>query len=144
MKNHTQKIGNSYLNRRSLLSRAGMGIGALALLDLNRRCLGSDNPLAPSEMHHPAKAKAVISLFMHGGPSQVDTFDPKPLLQQYAGKTLPPGFADLNLEFTKASEAVNRESRCRISSNIFRRSLMNWLSFEVAITLSSIMHPLFI
>ena len=105
MKNHTQKIGNSYLNRRSLLSRAGMGIGALALLDLNRRCLGSDNPLAPSEMHHPAKAKAVISLFMHGGPSQVDTFDPKPLLQQYAGKTLPPGFADLNLEFTKASEA---------------------------------------
>ena len=105
MKNHTQKIGNSYLNRRSLLSRAGMGIGALALLDLNRRCLGSDNPLAPSEMHHPAKAKAVISLFMHGGPSQVDTFDPKPLLQQYAGKTLPPGFADLNLEFTQASEA---------------------------------------
>ena len=105
MKNHTQKIGNSYLNRRSLLSRAGMGIGALALLDLNRRCLGSDNPLAPSEMHQPAKAKAVISLFMHGGPSQVDTFDPKPLLQQYAGKTLPPGFADLNLEFTKASEA---------------------------------------
>ena len=105
MKNHPQKIGNSYLNRRSLLSRAGMGIGALALLDLNRRCLGSDNPLAPSEMHHPAKAKAVISLFMHGGPSQVDTFDPKPLLQQYAGKTLPPGFADLNLEFTKASEA---------------------------------------
>ena len=105
MKNHTQKIGNSYLNRRSLLSRAGMGIGALALLDLNRRCLGSDNPLAPSEMHHPAKAKAVISLFMHGGPSQVDTFDPKPLLQLYAGKTLPPGFADLNLEFTKASEA---------------------------------------
>ena len=105
MKNHTQKIGNSYLNRRSVLAHAGMGIGALALLDLNRRCLGSDNPLAPSEMHQPAKAKAVISLFMHGGPSQVDTFDPKPLLQQYAGKTLPPGFADLNLEFTKASEA---------------------------------------
>ena len=105
MKIHTQKIGDSYLNRRSLLSRAGMGIGALALLDLNRRCLGSDNPLAPREVHHPAKAKAVISLFMHGGPSQVDTFDPKPLLQQYAGKTLPPGFADLNLEFTKASEA---------------------------------------
>ena len=105
MKSHPQKIVNSCLNRRSLLAHAGMGIGALALLDLNRRWLGSDNPLAPSEMHHPAKAKAVISLFMHGGPSQVDTFDPKPLLQQYAGKTLPPGVADLNLECTRASEA---------------------------------------
>ena len=105
MRNHTQKIGNRRLNRRSLLTRAGMGIGALALFDLNRRCLGSDNPLAPRVVHHPAKTNAVISLFMHGGPSQVDTFDPKPLLQQYAGKTLPPGFANLNLEFTKASEA---------------------------------------
>lgn len=92
-------------NRRSWLAQAGMGIGALALLDLDRRCRGADNPVASRETHHPAQARAVISLFMHGGPSQVDTFDPKPLLLDHAGQTLPPSFANLNLEFTKASEA---------------------------------------
>ncbi|HBH53399.1 MAG TPA: DUF1501 domain-containing protein [Planctomycetaceae bacterium] len=92
-------------NRRSWLARAGMGIGALALLDLNRRCPAAETPLASRETHHPAQAKAVISLFMHGGPSQVDTFDPKPLLNEHAGQPLPASFANLNLEFTKASEA---------------------------------------
>jgi hypothetical protein len=77
----------------------------LAFLDLNGRCLGSENPHSHQSKHQRAKAKAVISLFMHGGPSQVDTFDPKPSLLQYAGKTLPPSFANLDLEFTKASEA---------------------------------------
>ncbi len=113
MQNETQTTGRSFLSRRSLLSQAGMGIGALALLDLDRRCPGADNPPAFRELHHPAKAKAVISLFMHGGPSQVDTFDPKPSLQQYAGRTLPSGFSDLNLEFTKASEARLLASRRR-------------------------------
>lgn len=88
-----------------MLAHAGMGIGALAFLDLNQRCSGFENPRSLRDTHHPAKAKAVISLFMHGGPSQVDTFDPKPLLLQQAGKTLPPSFSNLNLEFTKASEA---------------------------------------
>lgn len=94
-----------YGNRRALLARAGLGIGALALLDLQNRCGASESGTASRETHHPAQAKAVISLFMHGGPSQVDTFDPKPMLTEYAGKTLPPRFARLNLEFTKASEA---------------------------------------
>ena len=110
MQNHTQMIRTQDLNRRAMLAHAGMGIGALAFLDLNGRCLGSENPHSPQSKyqratHHRAKAKAVISLFMHGGPSQVDTFDPKPSLLQYAGKTLPPSFANLDLEFTKASEA---------------------------------------
>ncbi|MEY2612195.1 MAG: hypothetical protein RL069_1007, partial [Planctomycetota bacterium] len=105
MQNHTQMIRNQDLNRRAMLAHAGMGIGALAFLDLNGRCLGSENPHSHQSKHQRAKAKAVISLFMHGGPSQVDTFDPKPSLLQYAGKTLPPSFANLDLEFTKASEA---------------------------------------
>jgi hypothetical protein len=84
MQNHTQMNGSPNLNRRTILANAGMGIGALAFLDLNGRCLGSEKPHSPRDTHHPAKAKAVISLFMHGGPSQVDTFDPKPLLLQYA------------------------------------------------------------
>ena len=47
------------------------------------------NPLASRPPHFPAKAKRVIFLFMHGGPSQVDTFDPKPLLDRDHGKPLP-------------------------------------------------------
>ena len=47
------------------------------------------NPLAPKQPHFPAKAKHVIHLFMNGGPSHVDTFDPKPELTKYAGKALP-------------------------------------------------------
>jgi len=89
-----------------MLRRTGMGIGALALLDLLGREAGAaDNPLAPKITPQRPRARAVISLFMHGGPSQVDTFDPKPLLARYAGQTLPPSFGGLNLEFTKTSTA---------------------------------------
>ena len=83
-----------------------MGIGSLAFLDLmSREATAATNPLAPKAAHHAPAARAVISLFMHGGPSQVDTFDPKPLLAKYAGQTLPASFANLNLEFTKTSTA---------------------------------------
>ena len=47
------------------------------------------NPLLPKSPQFPAKAKHVIHLFMNGGPSHVDTFDPKPALEKYAGKPLP-------------------------------------------------------
>lgn len=99
-------------SRRQFLSKAGMGIGSLALLDLMERELkASGNPLVSTVPHHPPRAKAVISLFMHGGPSQVDTFDPKPMLAKYAGQTLPPSFSNLNLEFTKTSSAKVLASR---------------------------------
>ena len=49
------------------------------------------NPLAPQAPHFPAKAKHVIHIYLNGGPSQVDTFDPKPLLKKYEGKMLPQG-----------------------------------------------------
>ncbi len=48
----------------------------------------TDSPFAPKKPHFPAKAKRVISLFMSGGVSQMDTFDPKPALQKYAGQPL--------------------------------------------------------
>lgn len=93
-------------SRRELLRKAGMGIGSLALLDLmSREATAATNPLAPHPLHHAPRARAVISLFMHGGPSQVDTFDPKPLLAKYAGQTLPESFSNLDLEFTKTSTA---------------------------------------
>jgi len=83
------------ISRRDLLVRSGLGFGALALADLLRaespvaHAPGSPNPLAPKKPHFPAKAKHVVHLFMNGGPSHVDTFDPKPLLAKYHGKALP-------------------------------------------------------
>jgi hypothetical protein len=83
------------LTRRQLLRRTGMGFASLGLAQLlgNEGLLGSGvaatNPLAPRAPHFPAKAQRVIHLFMNGGPSHVDTFDPKPLLQRYAGQLLP-------------------------------------------------------
>jgi len=81
------------LSRRELLTRSGVGMGLLGLaplLDANR-VEAAANPLAPKAAHFPAKAKHVIHIFCNGGPSQVDTFDPKPALEKYAGKPLPSG-----------------------------------------------------
>ena len=84
------------LTRRELLARSGMGFGMLGLAELMGRGAGanepqrrSPNPLAPREPHFRPRAKRVIHLFMNGGPSHVDTFDPKPLLKKHAGKMLP-------------------------------------------------------
>jgi hypothetical protein len=104
MASHMNKLPT--FSRRDFLRRTRMGIGSLAFLDLmSREASAAGNPLARVAPHHAPKARAVISLFMHGGPSQVDTFDPKPLLAKYAGQTLPASFANLNLEFTKTSTA---------------------------------------
>src|SRR5437868_6027302 len=76
--------------RRQLLQRTGTGLGILGLAAiLDQEAKGSVNPLAPKVAHFPAQAKHVIHLFMNGGPSHVDTFDPKPSLEKYAGKLLP-------------------------------------------------------
>jgi hypothetical protein len=86
------------LTRRELLSRSGMGFASLGLAGLmaSEGLLASPppagvslNPLAPRQPHFPGKAKRVIHLFMNGGPSHVDTFDPKPALQRYAGREIP-------------------------------------------------------
>jgi hypothetical protein len=85
-------------NRRDFLLRTGAGFGALALIDLLRgtplqaALAESKNPLAAKKPFHPARAKSVIFLFMEGGPSHMDTFDPKPLLGELAGKPIPPSF----------------------------------------------------
>lgn len=83
------------LNRREMLARVGTGLGLYGLADLlelpEQARAGHDrgNPMAPRSPHFPAPAKHVIHLFMNGGPSHVDTFDPKPALIRYAGKNLP-------------------------------------------------------
>ena len=73
----------NHLNRRDFLGRSALGFGALALSSLP----GFGAPVAKGlPTHFPARAKRVIFLYMDGGPSQVDTFDPKPLLEKFAGQ----------------------------------------------------------
>lgn len=84
-------------DRRHFLRTAGCGFGAIALSALlaDEGLLAADtpaDPLAPKEPHFEAKAKRVIFLFMSGGPSQVDTFDPKPELTRLHGQPLPVSF----------------------------------------------------
>ena len=78
--------------RRKMLQNCSVGFGALAMAALfgqDADASGVASPLAPRLPHFPASAKRVIFLFMHGGPSQVDTFDPKPLLTRDNGKPYP-------------------------------------------------------
>lgn len=81
--------------RREMLQRCGMGMGTLALGGmLQSACSAADkavNPLAPHPAQFAPRAKSVIHLFMNGGPSQVDTFDPKPELQRRGGEMLNDG-----------------------------------------------------
>jgi hypothetical protein len=81
------------VSRRTLLRNAAVGFGSLALASLladeSQAASPSDNPLAPKPQHFPARAKRIIFLFMKGGPSHVDTFDPKPLLARDDGNPLP-------------------------------------------------------
>jgi hypothetical protein len=84
--------GNLPLSRREMLFRCANGFGGLALAGLlaNKSVAAtSGNPLAPRTPHFAPKAKSVIFLFMDGGPSQIDTFDPKPRLQKESGQSLP-------------------------------------------------------
>ena len=81
-----------FLSRRELLFEAAGGISGLGLASIlsEQGLLAGPNtsPYAPKVAHFPARAKRVISLFMSGGVSQMDTFDPKPMLTKYAGQPL--------------------------------------------------------
>ena len=78
--------------RRDFLAKSGAGFGALAMSSLlGLDASGKDGPVVP-RAHNPARAKSVIFLFMEGGPSALDTFDPKPKLNEMAGQRIPPSF----------------------------------------------------
>ena len=114
MLHHRPNPADAFLSRRDLLRRCGMGMGGLTLATLLGEtgmlapsgaaraadllagpALAGDamSPLAPRFPHFPGRAKRVIHFFLNGGPSHVDTFDPKPALERYAGKPLPEGFS---------------------------------------------------
>ncbi len=103
----TDGLGRSSMSRRALFCRIGGGFGALGLASVLADAgllvaAEAPNPgksevsvagdqLAPRTPHFPARAKQVIFLFMNGGPSHVDTFDPKPALEKYACQDPPAG-----------------------------------------------------
>ncbi len=92
-----------FLTRRQMLRQMGTGLGYLGLAGVlgDARLLASSeignpkseisNPLSAQPPQFPARAKRIIHIYLNGGPSQVDTFDPKPALAKYAGKLLPGG-----------------------------------------------------
>jgi hypothetical protein len=99
--------------RRHFLNTSAFGLGSIVLshlLAVEGRTATTDSklsPLAPKPPHFVPKAKNVIFLFMEGAPSQIDLFDPKPKLQEWHGKPLPPEMTkDLKLAFTRPTAAV--------------------------------------
>ncbi len=98
------------ISRRQALQKSAAGFGSLALASLLNETVtaapasGTVDPLAARLPHHLARAKRVIFLFMSGGPSQVDTFDPKPLLARDDGKPLP--FAKPRVQFNSTGNLL--------------------------------------
>jgi hypothetical protein len=96
MSHHEIRLEDAFLTRRDFLSRCGMGLGATGLsallsdpaegAGLSGEAIG---PFAPRAPQFQPRAKRVIHFFLNGGPSHVDTFDPKPMLAKYDGKPLP-------------------------------------------------------
>src|SRR5512133_1170858 len=83
-------MSSPMFNRRQFLMSAGSGLGALAVSAMLEAA--QTDPLAPKKPHHLPTAKSVIWLFMEGGPSHLDTFDPKPRLNELAGQPMPASF----------------------------------------------------
>ncbi len=90
--------------RRDFIRDAFCGFGALAmaaLLPPEKRCAAASDPLSSRPSPRPAKAKSVIFLFMAGGPSHLETFDPKPLLNKLHGQTRPQEFGEAKYQFVQ-------------------------------------------
>ena len=104
MNRHWNSYLNQKLSRRELLRVSSTGFGALAFAGLAH---SADNPLAVRSPHFEPKAKRVIFLFQEGAPSQMDLYDPKPLLAQWHGKSLPPSLTkDMKLWKPKPSRNI--------------------------------------
>lgn len=105
-------------NRREFLTDAFCGFGSLAytaMLSQEQLRAGYSNPLAPKAPNFTPKAKAVIFLFMAGGPSHIETFDPKPLLNELNGQKRPKEFGEAKYQF------VTTEARLLGTKRTFRK-----------------------
>ena len=97
------------MSRRDILCRAANGFGVIALQHLLARRSGAGqgkNTLSAKPPHFAARAEAVIFIFNVGAPSSMDTFDPKPLLNQRAGEPMPKSFGEVGGQFTDGSTPI--------------------------------------
>lgn len=87
-------IDHLLMNRRTLLQKTGMGMASIGLANLicPKESWGASTGVREQQPHFPGRAKRVIHFFLNGGPSHVDTFDPKPMLKKYEGQPLPVSF----------------------------------------------------
>jgi hypothetical protein len=121
IRSHKLKHLPNAQSRRDFLFHSANGFGSLALgWLLSREAVAAENsprsgapvnPLAAKPGHLPARAEAVIFMFMVGGPSQVDLFDPKPQLEQRHGEPLPKSFGQPVSQFTKGDTPLLRSTR---------------------------------
>ncbi|MCA9117740.1 MAG: DUF1501 domain-containing protein, partial [Planctomycetaceae bacterium] len=101
MRNHCTSDCPPPVSRREMLEQCGLGFGSIALTGLMleegllQTATAASSAVTPGGpgTHFPATARSVIFLFLGGGPSQVDTFDPKPLLGELHGQDVPPSIA---------------------------------------------------
>ena len=104
--------------RREFIRDGFCGFGGLALASMlqeEQARAGTPDPMAPKPTHIPAKAKSVIFLFMAGGPSHLETFDPKPLLNRLHGQTRPKEFGEVKYQF------VSKNAKLLGSRRTFRK-----------------------
>ncbi|MDA1231568.1 MAG: DUF1501 domain-containing protein, partial [Planctomycetota bacterium] len=99
------------IRRRAFFSRSGGALGSMALASLS-----PGSGLSADVSHFPAKAKRIISLFMHGGPSQLDLFDQKPGLKNHHGQELPPSVRDQQ----RLTGMTSSQKSFPITSSLFR------------------------
>ena len=145
-------------SRREFIAESAAGFGGLALsFLLQQDLLRADasrivSPLDPKKPPLPAKAKSVIFLFQAGGPSQMDTFDPKPLLNKLEGQPLPKTFGPIRSQFlkrTRASSALGAPSRSTDNRELMSPTcfptclsvLTTWPSSALATATSSCIRP---
>ena len=100
-------------SRREFFTQAGSGLAGLALSAMLAESSPREarDPLAPRLPHHPPRAKAVIWLFMEGGPSHLDLFDPKPRLNELHGQPMPPSFGKVITAMGTADNALMGSAR---------------------------------
>lgn len=107
MPHHPMRDITTELTRRSFLGHYAGSLGGLALAHLlssQQSASAATTDLQPGATHFTPKAKSVICLFQHGGPSQMDLFDPKPMLEKFHGKPYPSG--ELEIHFTNQAGNV--------------------------------------
>ena len=103
-------------SRRQFFTQAGSGLASIALANLLQQdgaqaASAPVDPMAPKQPHHPPKAKSIIWLFMEGGPSHIDLFDPKPKLKELDGQPMPPSFGKVITAMGTANNTLMASQR---------------------------------